>query len=128
MSTLLQGHAFKRFWLLVMLLRLCEQFLEAPFQIIINVTYTAVYDPEGCDDDNNLLTIWESDNTTFITKLNESYQTCIFSLVRLTNKALLTRIYKFNAIPRIPRPRQQGVIGVQALNQWIRVSTYFCVK
>jgi len=75
----IQGPGFKRFWLLVMLLRLCEQFLEAPLQIVINVTYTAVYDPEGCDGDNNLLTIWESDKT-FVTKLNESYQTCIFSL------------------------------------------------
>ena len=110
MLTLLQGHAFKRFWLLVMLLRLCEQFLEAPFQIVINVTYTAVYDPEGCDDDNNLLNIWES-NKTFITKLNESYQTCIFSLVRLTEN-ILPRIHKLNGIPRITLLWELGVFGV----------------
>ena len=67
---------------MVLLLRVCEQLIEAPIQIVMNFVYLKFYDPKGCDDDMNLIEIWET-NKSFMAKLDESYhKNCVFKLVR----------------------------------------------
>ena len=79
---LLQGPNFQRFWTLVLLLKVCEQLIEAPLQIIINFVYLKFYDPSGCHDSMDLAKIWAREELSFFGKVGEAYKmNCVFHLV-----------------------------------------------